>query len=632
MSRSVNTILETDKNYYRVFYKISKALFGDRKTVFFCILLSTLIILFGGYSYGTGDQIEQLPMILRYLNPSYCINDFFINASADFGPRFYYIRLLSSFGHFVPLPIVFIILTWLSNFGITLVTYRAAKKLADGSDLAAMIACCLIMGTPASTLGGILPLAQIELTPFSIACPFALASLWAGLRGRPSLSLILILIACPIHPQISLEVGCIALATVGFSKIIFRDKSVSLKQSIRSKQFVLTIICFLILCLTIAVFWLPREKIQKLEKSQFIQILAYFRHPHHFIPSTWMYSQYLLTAGFLLIFSLSWYSLYRHSLNDRIQSLRIIICVLIALLLWFGGYVFVELLPSRLWTMAQTFRLSFLINWMGFLVIAKALAYAIEARPQKLWRQSTSVLFKNAGEQCISCIGYSVNTSGRAMLTALLLMFFLTIGIVLVGNGTLWYSGYSLILPAVSIWLLFYLVLKQHTKTVVLILSCWLIAILASRFHSVLNVRSVAGKLVPAIMLNDTKDSTFNVAAYARQNTPTDAIFLTPPGFGRFRLTASRSIIVDFKAFPFQDWAILEWKQRMENCYGNVKSIGFPALDDMEEKYRYIDDEKILGLKNKYNISYAVLHSETETSFPILFFDDKYKIVSISTH
>jgi hypothetical protein len=604
--------------------------------VFFCLLLSTLVILFGGYAYGTRDHIEQLPMVFRHLDPSYCTNDFFVNASMDFGPRFYYVRFLSLLGSFLNLPMVFLALTWLCNFGIALVTYSAAKRFFEDSDLVAMVACTLVMGAPGITLGGVFPLAQTYLIPSGLACTFALACLWAGLAERPVLAAVLIVAVCPIHPQVSLEVGAIALATAGISAVIFRNTDRSSGQASRTRQGVHTLVGCVILAISIAAFWLPGAAPKNLEVSEFIQILAYFRHPHHFVPSTWGLTLYLWSAGFLTVFAVSWHSWRRNLSHSKILAHRILICVSIVLLLWCGGYLFVEIWPSRWWTTAQAFRLGFIVNWVGFLVIAGAIASVYEKTLKRYRAHPLLSSGTGAPEKQLHNAASAWVTPGSAALEATLLLVCIASGIILAGRWRLWDSWLYLIVPAITVWLLFYLTIKQRTETAVLLISFWLIALAVGRHPEIPDIRSVTGRLGPAVTLADTEDPTLAVAAYARENTPEDAVFLTPPGFGRFRLTARRSIVVDFKAFPFQDSAIREWKERLDNCYGRVESWGFPAMREMEENYRRIDERKILALRRLYNISYAVLrqaspqlHQQTEVDFPILYSGNSYRLVKV---
>ena len=55
-------------------------------------------------------------------------------------------------------------------------------------------------------------------------------------------------------------------------------------------------------------------------------------------------------------------------------------------------------------------------------------------------------------------------------------------------------------------------------------------------------------------------------------NTPNDAIFIIPPTMEDFRLRANRAIVVDWKAFPFKDSAIIEWRDRIFDVTNNQEN------------------------------------------------------------
>lgn len=587
-----------------------KAGYGPKTTaVGFCLLLSMLIFLFGGYTYGTRDHLEQLPMVLRGLDASYCTGDFFVEAGTRFGPRTYYVQILTFLSRFVPLPILLGILTGLSNFGVALITYTAARRLAQGSDLAAMVACALAMGTPAVTLGGILPLAQTQVTPSALAMPLALASLWAGLWGRPWLSVTLSICIVPIHPAVSFEIGAIALATVGLSAVMWGTSHPRRTRGTLTSVGAAT----LFLSLAIGVFWIRPSLGPKLETAEFIHIVAHFRHPHHYMPSTWSPLQYLWAIGFLAVCSFSWRFWRQSPSSNRFLSRRITVCLGIILSLWSGGYVFVELIPSRWWTTAQVFRLSFAVNWIGALIIGQALASMLDKRKYRMEHGSL--------DSAMSLV--------RTGLITTVLLLFLSCGVVMAGYGTLWESNRSLVLPAVIVWLLLYWVLRHRIRTAFLLVLLLLVTWGAGRQGLVPTFRSVIGGLAPAVTLTETHDRTIDVATFSQQNTSPNAVFLTPPNFGRFRLTARRAIVVDFKAFPFQDWAITQWRQRLEDCYGPIQACGFPAVDEMEATYQRINLERIAALQQSYDLSYAVLYAETVISLPILYSDRRFKLVAL---
>ena len=53
------------------------------------VLLMGVITTVFYYRFAIHDQIEQLPLILRFMEGDYLERDFFTNAGDNFGPRFY---------------------------------------------------------------------------------------------------------------------------------------------------------------------------------------------------------------------------------------------------------------------------------------------------------------------------------------------------------------------------------------------------------------------------------------------------------------------------------------------------------------------------------------------------------------
>jgi hypothetical protein len=100
---------------------------------------------------------------------------------------------------------------------------------------------------------------------------------------------------------------------------------------------------------------------------------------------------------------------------------------------------------------------------------------------------------------------------------------------------------------------------------------------------------------------------------------------------GIFRVMAERAIVVDFKSFSYHDQAMVEWRQRLVECYGEPPPGigGFPAERAMEKNYRQIDDPWISRLAERYGVTHAVLYEETATSLPILFRGGPYKVVAV---
>ena len=104
--------------------------------VLFSILVGTISSLWS-YTFGTGNHIEQLPIVMRAMDSAFLSNDFFTNASTMFGPRLYFARLIAGLAGLAPLHTIYLGLTILSNILIALVTAFFARDQFDDSDKAA---------------------------------------------------------------------------------------------------------------------------------------------------------------------------------------------------------------------------------------------------------------------------------------------------------------------------------------------------------------------------------------------------------------------------------------------------------------------------------------------------------------
>jgi hypothetical protein len=58
------------------------------------------------------------------------------------------------------------------------------------------------------------------------------------------------------------------------------------------------------------------------------------------------------------------------------------------------------------------------------------------------------------------------------------------------------------------------------------------------------------------------------LAAWAKENTPKDAVFLVPPDEESFRVHARRAIVVNFKGVPQLSAELPAWRDRLRNVLG----------------------------------------------------------------
>jgi hypothetical protein len=118
------------------------------------------------------------------------------------------------------------------------------------------------------------------------------------------------------------------------------------------------------------------------------------------------------------------------------------------------------------------------------------------------------------------------------------------------------------------------------------------------------------------------------IAAYARDTLPQDAIVLTTPSFGAFRIFAERAIVVDYKCWTFRDPEA--WYDRMRDVYGNFGiRRGQLLMQVLDRIYERIDDQKIDRIGETYGADFAVVSRGTATRHRTMFLGEAFKLVEI---
>ncbi|HUS80964.1 MAG TPA: DUF6798 domain-containing protein, partial [Armatimonadota bacterium] len=550
----------------------------------FALVLGTLAALLEGYHFGGGDQIEQLPLILRALDPSFAPGDFYINASQGFSPRTYYVQLVAALARVLPLPAVSVLLAILGNAAVTLVTWLAARDLLRTSAGGAALACVLVMAARGIAPGGSGELHYAAVVPATPAKPLLLLSLWAALRLRPVASAALALAATVLHPLLGIVAGLIALASTGLNLALGIGRGERSDDRFPWRALAVTALAGVGLVGVAWGLWF-RHYHASLPASEFVDTMARVRFPHHRLPSAFPRSALAATVAFLLALVISWRWQRADPRSDRGAADRLLIPVALTVLLMIGGWVFVEVIPTRLFTTAQAFRFVFIPKWLGLMLFAATIARLWRERP-RLWWPGAAVMFTASGtaQGIIMLWGHVVEAArgsaerrrqvgvaavaGAGLLGALLLQA--------------WRHDVTELCALGLFGLLAFAVVRGRSLLVklgvpVAALAVTVALLMTGALTSLPVIGPAASTARPTLTLEQTWAEIAAPCAFARAATPPDAIFLTPPDLGGFRLLARRAIVVDFKAFPFSDEAIVQWRQRMADCYGPVSAGGFPA-------------------------------------------------------
>ena len=267
-----------------------------------------------------------------------------------------------------------------------------------------------------------------------------------------------------------------------------------------------------------------------LEAEEFVHIYGHFRHPHHLIPSAWDTTEWMIGAAFIVAVVIALIETFRagHASADEqyehmargLAVAAILGLVAEALVV---GYVFVEIMPTRIATTAQTFRMVVFVAWHGWILMA-GVAARLLVRGSYHW----AALFIASAVSVPTLFAYKVTT-------------FISVASLALERYDIFPSN----IPRLSS----YVEDRQPTIT------------------------------MDEAMDGYRHDHIVELAAVARENTDPDSVFLVPWNWQVWRLFSERGIVVDQKAFPSRDEAMKEWYERYLAIYDD--GAGYP--DDVTE-------------------------------------------------
>jgi hypothetical protein len=111
------------------------------------------------------------------------------------------------------------------------------------------------------------------------------------------------------------------------------------------------------------------------------------------------------------------------------------------------------------------------------------------------------------------------------------------------------------------------------------------------------------------------------LARWARDNTPKDALFLVPPDEESFRVHARRAIVVNFKGVPQLSAELPEWRDRLCRVLGTdtrgLLALPRPmgrTLEEIRARYDALPPEHHFGAARHFGARYVVLTQRTNVS------------------
>jgi hypothetical protein len=294
-----------------------------------------------------------------------------------------------------------------------------------------------------------------------------------------------------------------------------------------------------------------------------------------------------------------------------------------------GGYLFVEVWPSRIWLIAQPWRFLIYLKWLGLLFIASVIWQAFRQgafRGVITWLSSVHPVLLLINLLSNKYFGRKVNPWVQ--------LAFLAAGVFSLRLLGLMRSDQVLLgFLAVSATLLFLGHKRFYAATWVIVALCTVtINTFDIDFDSykarLVGVHSI---LSPDIFIEDNPQGYRGLAGALRQHTPEDAVILCPAIMSELRLTANRALVVDFVGIPMEDEGMKEWYERIKKIHAPLKKDPKIIMDYDVNSIKLNDDE-LLEAKEAYGSEYAILQADKKTVFPVLYKDKNYQLVRVSAY
>jgi hypothetical protein len=599
------------------------------RSYFYFIFILSIFTTLVKYEFGYSDQMEHIPLIINEMNADYLRNDFFVAANETFGPRFYYSKFMAIGGNWFGLPLWFFILSATCAFATAVLTFLTVFKIFQQKNIGLLGAIfVLILPTPTLAESTFVTYEGI-MTPSALVFPMLIGGFYLFFTKRNIvLPMLLVGIASLFQVLYGLTAGLLMLWAYLASSVRYGVQAYPLRS---------VALAVLVLGLFAAANLLPyygSTVSVKMTTEQFVDIVAYFRNPHHYVPTHFPWQSWLLSLFFFGAAGLAFFKLYLFAFQKRasqtsfdahfhFQTIMITVGILGGFVL---GYVFVEIFPSRLVTTAQTFRYVILLKWSSCIYLAVWIG-----KNTNKWAIFAALHPVSLAFAVVGMDFFSIKTKNKLPFFNLLL-----IGFTLVCLVFFRLREDILVLEASFLFAVFLSYQYWNAAKTRLLFALLTLGLAVSPFISQRYLPpaldALLAKVYPKYDFQYRYDADlFGLSQAIETQTKSDDILIVPPHLSAVRFSANRAIVVDFKAIPYQDDALLEWRQRIRDCYGETEKSGFEGQALLSEAFKGVTFEKLTGIGKQYQANFAVVEKDNPIKTNVVFENEGYKLIYIAS-
>ena len=582
----------------------------------FVFLVSFAFIIMDYRGLGHSDTNEFGPLFYRLLDSNYLKNDWFINISSNnFNVRLYFIYMLFFFSKIIGnIPLLYFLLYSAAIIIAAASVYLCSQSLFKNKESSFLNVFLVLFGATFS-LGGILIFTS-NLSSFLVSISLSMLGFYFLINKRLNYFSIFLGLATLIHfVSGNIIFGLLFAASFISSK---KDKKEIKKYSIA------LLIFFLFSIATIPNLLADKASSAGFNALELREIVGEIRAPHHYLPFEWPITRYLEFGLFLILFLVS----LKESGIDKENRKFVLTITYLLLALIAVSIFFVEIYPIKLFIKLNLFRLTTFFVFIEYLFVGNFIYTKMrkeaENKDFKFFIYPLLILSVLSNHLILASVPLFLlylKFENKIKISSKTFYICLALGIA--------FFAVILSIDAVTLFL------KTKANTIIYLIFS-IIVLLPLTAHSLFRQRIIKNLAFASIIFSIIAFGLFNypilyepagnyqqVYNFIKENTPKEAIFLTPPGLNSFRLGAERAIVADFKSFPFGEKEMLEWKERMLDISGKSNFSETPAPEkQIIAGYEELSKEQVVDLRDKYDASYALFNKPKSLNIKIVYQDE----------
>lgn len=537
------------------------------------------------YGYGVFDQVNQLPLIKHAMDPTYLANDWVVGVRTGLtSPKFYYNQTVAAFADIVGLSTAVFLLYVASFVAIIGCAWLFTEELFNDKLVATLTVGMLLANYVAHPFNVPYPpdlggngLIEPFLTTTLPANALILGGLVYGAKARYRVSFALLGVATLYHTTngfwIAVTVGLCTVAVEAGSAL----REGNLKAAVRNVPWDGAAVYGLVS--SFAIVPLLHANLFSDVSFDAAYVMAWVRHPHHYIPSTWPVVDTAVTVAFILGSAAILYH-YRDVVfpDDDSAAFGLTYVASLLIVMFLGGYVFTELIPVGTVIKLTPWRMDDFIYLVLYGGLARLAVIGLSQASEK------------------TSVGPERFSVGVVLLVVLISVLAWTTPVVLMHLDSGAFDGDIYEISA-----------DQKVS------------------------ESVNDLYIQDASQPDDLRKTYE---WIESETPSDVVFLAPPSQNRFRLSTSRARVVNIKSFPFNSRAMLEWEQRMNAvCDDDIRGLQGDATvlyNECDRGFNSMSDRQLKTVANRYGATW-LLTRNANYSFQHEYTNGDYHVYRINT-